>query len=339
VNYPAAAGAAFALPAAADTNTDTAPIPLVAPLPAGPYAAPATATPFAGWAAPAALARDFQRIVVMDVECHLTGLSRVAGSAQADPRRRVTPGQNTANPLFLATADAVAAEVMARFAAAGATVDFIAPELDRDYGPQTPAALSPGDPFDNAFDNPAASAHTLKGSGTSAGATSAAQSIVLHFDATLPPGAWVRAWPHGRDTTTGRRFRMTGGAALADAGGTARLLLPLPDGEATAEFSYDLMVTTAEGSRLYTDRRADRPPVTAGTPANVASLGAMTLYCPETGAQPAPGTGAIAPGQSLIALTGAVSAHDFTAVDMTSLRASELSAALPNRADGSESIV
>jgi hypothetical protein len=337
VLFTHAAGASVALTTAADANTDTAPIPLVAPLPAGPYAAPGTATPFAGWAGAGALTRDFLRVAVMDVERHLTGLSRVAGSAQADPRRRVTPGQNTANPLFLPTADAVATEVMARFAAAGATVDFISPELDRDYGPQAPAVLSPGDPFATAFDDPAATAHTLKGSGTTAGATSAGQSVVLHFDATLPPGAWIRAWPHGRDTTTGRRFRMTGGAALADAAGTALLLLPLPDGEATAEFSYDLMVTTTEGSRLFTDRRADRPPVIAAPPANVASLGALTLYCPESATQPGPG--AIAPGQSLVALTGAITAHDFTAVDMTSLRASDLSAALPNRSDGSDRII
>ncbi|MCF3974659.1 hypothetical protein [Paracoccus salsus] len=339
VLFTAAAGAAIALTAAADADTDTAPIPRVAPLPAGPYVAPGSATPFAGWADAGALARDFQRVAVTDVERHLTGLSRVAGSAQADPRRRVSPGQNTATPLFLATADAVAAEVMARLADAGATVDLIAPELDRDYGPQPPAALSPGNPFDNAFDDPAASAHTLKGSGSSAGATSAAQSVVLHFDATLPPGAWIRAWPHGRDTTTGRRFRMTGGAALADAGGTALLVLPLPDGEATAEFSYDLMVTTSEGSRLYSDRRAARPAVTDATRADVAALGAMTLFCPETAAQPAPGSGAIAPGHSLIALTGAVAAGDFTAVEMSSLRGADLSAALPNRADGSDRIV
>lgn len=339
VLFTHAAGANIALTAPTDADTDTAPIPLVAPLPAGPYAAPASATPFAGWAVTGALTRDFLRVAVIDVERHLTGLSRVAGSAQADPRRRVTPGQNTANPLFLTSVDAVATEVMARFAAVGATVDLIAPELDRDYGPQPPAALSPGDPFASAFDDPAASAHTLKGSGTSAGGSSAAQSVVLHFDATLPPGAWARAWPLGRDTATGRRFRMTGGAALADGAGSALLLLPLPDGDATAEFSYDLLVTTAEGSRLFTDRRADRPAVAAATLANVAALGAQTLHCPESDSQPAPGTGAIAPGHGLIALIGAVSAHDFTAVDMTSLRGGDLSAALPNRADGSDRII
>ena len=337
--HVAAASAAIGLSAPGDAETDTLPIPRIAPLPAGPYAAPASATPFAGWADPGALGRDFQRIAITDVERHLTGLSRAAGSAQADPRRRVSAARNTADLLFLPTVDGVATEVMARFADTSATVDFIAPELDRDYGPQTPTTLSPGDPFAAEFDDPAASAHSLRGSGQQAGAALSDQSVVLRFDATLPPGAWLRAWPHGRDTADGRRFRMTGGAALADAAGTALLLLPLPDGEAGATFSYDLMVTTSQGSRLFTDRRAERPAVAGATPANVESLGALTLYCPETATQPDPGTGAIAPGQSLIAVEGDISAGNFTAVDMTSLRASDLGPSLPNRADGADRII
>ncbi|ASJ73308.1 hypothetical protein [Granulosicoccus antarcticus] len=336
---------AIALSSAASVDTDTVPIPRIAPLPAGPYAAPESATPFAGWAATTALARDFQRIAIMDVERHLVGLSRVADSAQADPRRRVTPGQNSADPLFLPTADSVATEVMARFADSGATVDFTAPELDRDYGPQPSAVLAAGDVFDNAFDEPVATAHSLKGSGEQSDSTAQGQSIVLRFDTTLVPGAWVRAWPVGRDTTTGRRFRMTGGAALADAAGSALILLPLPDGEAgggtdSPPFSYDLLQTTTEGSRLYTDRRADRPAIdsSAGA-ADMGNLGALTLYSPETAGAPLAAASTIAPGHSLIAMAGAITAEDFTAVDMTTLRATDLSTSLPNSADGSDRIM
>jgi len=41
---------AIALYVPTDANTDTVSVPLVAPLPTGPYAAVAIATPFAGWA-------------------------------------------------------------------------------------------------------------------------------------------------------------------------------------------------------------------------------------------------------------------------------------------------
>lgn len=344
--FRAGTAPAIALSPAADANTDTAPVPLVAPLPAGPYAAPGSATPFAGWADADALARDFQRVAITDVERHLIGLGRDAGSVQADPRRRVVVAQNTADPLFLADADAVATQVMARFADTNSALTMIAPELDRDYGPQPRATLGSADPFVAAFDDPVATAHALKGSGSTDGNTAEDQSIVLRFDTTLPAGAWVRAWPHGRDTTTGRRFRMTGGAALADATGSALLILPLPNGEngggaADVPFSYDLSLTTSAGNRLLVDRRGARPGVdTSGGAADIAALGGgQSLYCCETAAQPAAGAGAIAPGQSIMVLNGAVSDEDYSALDRNSLRASDLSAALPNRADGTDRLV
>ncbi|SET76384.1 hypothetical protein [Oceanicella actignis] len=344
VLFGVGAGAAVRLSAAASADLDEAPIPLVAPLPSGPYAAPDAAAPFAGWSAPGALSRDFLRVAAMDVERHLTGLGREAGSPQADPRLRVGAARNTADPLFLPSADALAAEVMASFAAPGAQVDFMAPELDRDYGPQTPAPLAAVDPFAAAHDDPVATVYAIKGSGRQSGATAEGQSVALRFAGSVPPGAWLRAWPHGRDAQTGRRWRMTGGAALADADGNALLVLPLPDGEAGAgaapvAFSYDLMIVAAQGARLFADRRAERPPVAAGAPANVASLGAAALFCPETARAPSPGAAEIAPGHTLIAVNGALEDGDFSAVDMTSLRPEDLSASLPNRADADDRLV
>ena len=184
---------AIALSDAPDADTDTAPVPLIAPLPAGPYAAPDSATPFAGWADAGALGRDFQRLAITDVERHLVVLGREEGSEQADPRRRVVAAQNTATPLFLADADAVATQDMARFDDANPTVTLIAPELDRDYGPQPRGILGSADPSVAAFDDPAATVHALKGSGSTDGSTAEDQSILLRFDTTLPRGAWVRA--------------------------------------------------------------------------------------------------------------------------------------------------
>ena len=346
VLFTAGASPAIALSTAVDANTDTAPIPLVAPLPAGPYAAPTAATPFAGWTDTGALARDFQRVAITDVERHLVGLGRDAGSVQADPRRRVIAAQNIATPLFLPDADAVATEVMARFADTNSAVTLIAPELDRDYGPQPRATLGSADPFVMDFDDPAVTVHALKGSGATVGNTAEDQRIVLRFDTSLPPGAWVRAWPHGRDTTTGRRFRMTGGAALADAMGSALLILPLPNGQNggganEVPFSYDLSLTTSVGNRLLVDRRDLRPGVDASIEAvDISALGAsQSLFCCETALSPDAGAGDIAPGQSIVVLNGAVADEDFSALDLTTLRASDLSAALPNRADGTDRLV
>ena len=346
VLFSAGVAPSIALSAAADPDTDTAPVPLIAPLPAGPYAAPATATPFAGWADAGALTRDFQRVAITDVERLLVGLGRDAGSIQADPQKRVVAAQNTAAPLFLPDSDAVANEVMARFADTNSAVTMIAPELDRDYGPQPRSALGMTDPFAVSFDNPVATAHALKGSGANVGDTAEDQRIVLRFDTTLPAGAWVRAWPHGRDTNTGRRFRMTGGAALADANGSALLILPLPNGENGGEskevpFSYDLSMTTSLGNRLLVDRRGIRPAVdTSGGAVNISALSAgQDLYCCETTLSPSAGAGSIAPGQSIVVLNGTMADEDFSALDVTSLRAIDLSAALPNLADGSDRIV
>ena len=139
---------------------------------------------------------------------------------------------------------------------------------------------------------------------------------------------------------------MTGGAALADSTGSALLVLPLPNGEnggdgADVPFSYDLSLTTSAGNRLLVDRRGVRPAVDSSSGlVDIAALGgSQSLYCCETAAQPAAGVGAIAPGQSLVVLNGTVADVDFSALDRSTLRASDLSAALPNSADGVDRII
>lgn len=349
--YRAGTSPAIGFSSASDADTDTAPLARLAPLPTGPYATLGSATPFAGWTGsgtPAPLGRDFQRIAIVDIEHQVTGLKRAAGSAQASPRRRVTAHANTANPVFLPRADDVASAVAAVFQEAGATVDMIAPELDRYWGPQTAATLPTDDPFDASFDSPTPEAHTLIGSGSTTGSTATDQRIVISFPAsTFPPSGWLRVYPHGRDTDTGRRFRMDGGVALCDATGGAQVLVLLPNGEAgdgTAdgtEVSFDLTLSTGAGSRFYADVRVPRPAVTE-TPAALAvtALGSRTLFCPEQGAAISAGSNALQPGQGVFAIDDSGATPVFHAIDTASLRPADLSnSALDNIAGADDRII
>lgn len=349
--YRAGTSPAIGISAASNADTDNAPLARLAPLPTGPYAPTASATPFAGWTGsgtPAPLTRDFLRIAIVDIEHQVTGLKRTSGSAQASARRRVTAHANSANPVFLPRADAVASAVAAVFQQSGATVDLIAPELDRFWGPQTAATLPADDPFAASFDKPSAEAHTLIGSGSNSGSTATDQSIVVAFaNGAFPAGGWLRIYPHGRDTDTGRRFRMKGGAALCDAMGATQVLVPLPNGEAGdgtaagAEVSFDLTLTTAAGSRFYADIRVPRPAVTT-TPAalDITALGGRALFCPEQGATISAGSNALQPGQALIAIDSSGESPAYHAIDANSLRPSDVStSALDNIAGDDDRII
>jgi hypothetical protein len=347
VLFTAATAPTIALTAAPAPDTDNVPIPRIAPLPAGPYAAPGTATPFAGWNDAAALSRDFLRVAITDIEAMTVGLPRTVDTPQADPRRRISPARNSATQVFLPTIDAVANEVMARFAEPNATVQFIAPELDRLWGPQVTATMSGGDPFSEEWGDPAFTAHVLKGSGMMTASIAEDQSVILYFNESLPPDAWVRAWPHGRDTDTGRRFRMTGGAAKVDGSGNALVMLPLPngrngDGTDSERFSFDLMLVTDAGSRLYTDRRANRPAVDSSVvPWDIATPLAedQALYCPQTGSTIEPSINTIPPGAGLFVLTGTIDDHDYRALDPASLRPEDMTTSLASRADAADRII
>ncbi len=345
VLFTAGSAPAIGFSAAPSANTDTAPIPRIAPLPAGPYAAPASATPFAGWGGTGALARDTLRVAITDIETMTVGQPRTADTAQADPRRRISPARNSAATVFLPTIDQVATEVMARFNATNATVQFIAPELDQFWGPQAITAHTGGDPYASEWDDPAFTAHCIKGSGSLTTVIAENQSVAIHFDTTLPAGAWVRAWPHGRDLTTGRRFRMTGGTARVDGSGSALLILPLPDGKNgdgsdAEQFSFDLMLITDAASRIYPDRRANRPAVDAATLVDITALtGTQTLYCPQTGGTLAAGANEIPPGAGIIVTEGAITDHDFTALDPASLRASDIATSLANAATTGDTVI
>lgn len=325
---------------------DTAPLPRLAPLPAGPYQPVDTATPFAGWTAPEALARDFQRIALTDLETLCTGLERSTVPTQADPRLRISPARNIAEPAFLPKSDAVAGAVMACFDGPEAQVQFIAPELDRLYGPQIPAVPDDAELSDDNWNEIHFTAHTLIGSGTADEATADGQSVVILFPESLPPGSWVRIWPHGRNLTTGRRFRMDGGAGLADGNGQALVPVALPNGQSgdgteDVQFSFDMMISSGTGRRVYTDLRANRPPLDPASGAlPVTALSAdQTIHCPQLGQSVAAGAQQIPPGDPAFVIAGAISALTFYALDAGSLRPEDMRPCLANRADGSDRVI
>ena len=345
-NVNANSNPAITLSVSADANTDTTPLARIAPIPAGPYTTFAEASPFAGWQSTNALSRDFLRVAITDIEYLTVGLHRDEDTPQADARLRVSPQRNTANPIFLHTIDDVATTVMERFNDTDSSVSFIAPALDQLWGPQSSPTIGNSDVFLEQYDNPSFTAHTLIGSGSISGQTAENQSIVLHFDGSLPVTAWIRVWPHGRDTATGRRFRMDGGAALSDASGDALVMLPLPngtkgDGTDSVQFSFDMLISTSSGHRLYTDLHANRPAIniTSGMIAVTGLTLTQNLFCPERSSNFAIGANQIEPGLSLFVIDGDVGNHNFTKFDTDTLRAEDMSASLINKANTNDRIV
>ena len=329
--YTLGTSPAIALTAVTDPNTDILPVPRIAALPNGAYAAPGTATPFAGWTGttwPTTLLRDFLRVALTDVESHLVGLSR-ADPVQANARRRVTAGRNTVAAPFLATADAVVGQAMAVLSSGAATL--MAPVMDPLWGATTPPATFGAGPLPDAL---AFTPRALAGEGTAtAGGSVSGQTIALHFEAgSLPAAAWVRVWSLGIDTTTGRRFRQDGGAAVADVAGEAFVILPIPDGDATAALSADALVVVDGGSRLYVDLRYDRPAVVSGTRVSLTSPGGAALRNTTTGQPFVVGGGGWRSGDRILADTGGTLAL----ADLATLTAADTATASLLRAAGTD---
>ncbi|MBL8702080.1 MAG: hypothetical protein JNK67_27095 [Alphaproteobacteria bacterium] len=254
--FTAGTGPAVALRPPSTTNDDM-PMPRIGMLPNGPFGAPGAVPLFNGWtggAFPAALTRDFARIAVTDIEADLVGLTRSVAS-QADSDTRIVAAANTAAAPFLTTSDAATTQIMTTLRT-GAVAVAMAPVMDVAWGAVAAPAFGAGArPDALAF-----TVHALRGAGTASGDTVAGQQIVVRFPSgSLPASAWVRVWPHGLDTTTGERFQLDGGGGLADAGGRAFVVVPLPDGSADGPLSFDALVTTQSSSRFYLEQRFDRP--------------------------------------------------------------------------------
>ncbi len=348
--YQVGSAPSIALTPAADADTDTAPIPRLAVLPNGVYTDPATATPLAGWTStdtPFPMQRDFVRLALGDVESHLIGLTR-ADTVQKDPRRRVSAARNTAATPLLLTIDAVTSQVMASLSAGAAAV-AMAPVMDTRWGAVSPAALGDDDLTDSAFDKLEFTAHAIAGEGAEAGGTVTGQRVVFKFDGTLPAQSWIRIWPHGRDTDTGRRYRQNGGAALADGTGTALVVVPIPDGTASSaadpvELSFDALLVTTAASRLYADQRYIRPVVAAGSrlvlPGDGSTPADTTLFLPEQGMAMSRGTNQLQSGQIVLAFEGPLEDDTFRLADMESLQPADLAeATLPNAAASGDTLI
>ena len=340
--YTVGAAPSVRIDAGADPDTDTMPLARVALLPNGSYApagAPGTAL-FAGWTGsgwPAGLARDFARIAVAELESHLVGADR-GDPLQRQPSMRIAAQRNTAATPFLATVDAVSAQVHATLSA-GASAQAMAPVMDEEWGAIAPAALGAGTlPQALSF-----TVHALRGEGAAAGATVGNQRIVVRFPAgSLPANAWVRVWPHGLDTATGLRFRLDGGAARSDASGRAFVVTALPDGTAAGEvpMSFDALVADAGGARYYLEQRFTRPALMAGAaeplPAPPGGLGSgRTAWICEQGVPLARAAGALGGGETLLALPADEAAGEYALVDRASLADGDFAAGTLRTAVGS----
>lgn len=303
-------GATLTLTAGA---ADDAPIPKVAVLPQGTYADSVTlwsGGPVGG------MTRDFVRLALLDVEHHLTGQPRVAGSgassaatrraedqARASTRTLVARATSAAGQsVLLPTADEALAALSAVVAAGPAAV--VAPLLDRAAGPLSPPSLPAAAPPNS---TPAVTAVALTGGGTAAGGTVTNQRVLVTvtLDSSLD-GAWVRVWPQYFDATTGRHLRAKGGGGRCS-GGQARCVLRLPDGAVSPDnpLGLDVMVVTALAATRYPEARLDRPTPVGGTPVALPAQAGPILAC-ETGqvfANAAAVTGLVS-GCTLVALSG-----------------------------------
>ena len=346
--YTVGASPSVQISAAGNPNSDTMPVPRLALLPNGNYAAagaPGTAL-FAGWVSagwPAAITRDFARIAVTDIESLLVGANRTDES-QATPTLRLNALRNTATTPFLSTTDAAAASLMTALNT-GAAAIAMSPVMDTDWGPLAAPSLGTG----TAPDTLTFTVHALRGEGTPDGGTVADQRIAVRFPAgSLPANAWIRLWPHGLDPTTGLRFRQDGGAGRADASGRAFVVMSIPDGTAApadpsadpVRLSFDALVTTTADARYYVEQRYARPSLTTGSREPLPTLpgnlpGGQTAWICEAGAALARGSNQLGSGQTLLAIPSDEEAGTYALVDRTTLDDSDVAAATLRNAVGS----
>lgn len=348
--FAVGANPSISLSAAADANTDSVPVPRLAPLPLGPYAALASATPFAGWTnttTPHPLPRDFLPVAIVDVEAHLTGQLRTgADNPQADPKRRISALPNTASTVFHSTIDAATKAALASLTGQGM---LMAAELDADWGVQEVPANIGTDPLTNVTPETCTfTVRAIAGAGSAVGNTAAGQVVAVYFD-NLPAGTWVRIWPHGMDTETGRRFRQTGAAGLVNASGKALLALPLPDGTAgkadgTVKMTFDLLLVTHVADKVLTNLPFPRPVLVAGTalalPADGSMPAGVQLFVPERGDTILRHAGQLQSGQTLLAITGDLASGTVQRVDPATIQAADRHTdTLPNAAAAGDVLV
>lgn len=350
VQASATNGAALAFTAAPGVGggPDDAPVPLVAMLPSGTYAAGSPVTQTALTLFPQGpvdpttqnLTRDYVRVGVVDVERHLVGQARAApdGSTDGDEATRRAADQNRAttrvavnrvapaNLTLQTTIDTAVAQMLSGFGANATTL--VMPTLDREFAslsvPPLPTVVPPTVP-------PTITARPLVGGGT-AGGTHANRVdgqvvlLQLQFDSwpNAQDGAWVRVWPRGFDVDTGRHVPLDGGGGVTSAGSdgtsaTVDVVVTLPDGvvddrDDIADLGCDVAVVTGTNPpAVFADVRFARPQPLAGGAIDVDDADA--LVAAEVG--PVASVAALQPGSTLFSFQddGTVALVDRTSVD------------------------
>jgi hypothetical protein len=349
--YTVGTSPAIAFSPAPNANTDTAPIPRLAALPNGSYAAPASATPFAGWTGsgwPAAITRDFLRVGILDIEQHIVGRSR-SDQAQSGSRQRISPARNTAAAPLLLSSDAVSGQLMTTLTA-GANAVAMSPVMDLLWGSVTTSSFG-SDPLPDTLQY---TIHALAGEGTTSnGGSVADQRILVHFEAgALPANCWIRLWSHGLDTATGRRFRQDGGAGKADASGEAFVVLPIPDGAGApadpaadpVRLSFDALVVTDTQNRYFVEEKFSRPVTIAGSRVSLPTVPGIpagtSLWVCEQGTSMNRGSAQYESGQTILSRPDDPASGNFALVDLTTLDATDVSAAtLINSAGAGDTLI
>lgn len=267
-------------------DPDDAPLPRAVLVPSGTAAASLSLWPSGPVAT--GLERDSARVLLVDVEAHLTGQPRIAAGTtptaganrraaiqnQAASRINVARAlRGDAAPLAVAPGLDLAAEALVALLETDLPVTLVTPQIDRDFGPFAPMeAVSAALP-DNL---PEPEVQALGGGGTG-GDTVEAQRVLMtfRFDVALA-GAMLRVWPNAVDLGSGRRRAADGGTGRVRSDGIASVVVQLAPGANTVGLlSGVALLAHTEGSRLYGEFRFTRP---------VASTAASTDWSNATGA-------------------------------------------------------
>jgi len=293
----------FPAPAAGAPNVsfnppaDNAPLPRLAVLPNGPYAA-AGVTLWPGGPLHTNLTRDFVRVAVVDEEAFLIGIPRRrseagapmpafpdAGSAnpvrlrremdQNRPSTRITVAAS-AGPVLRTNSGAVAAAMLGLASTPAVPARLVLGVADTAWGaPAAPAGQVAPMPWPSGQPPlPATLALTKAAPGSllpageyrvlalqGDGGNAHDRQLVL-VQVNLGPncaGVGLRAWPLGFAAASGQHVRLTGGFGTAGADNIASLVMQLPAGVADAEQMLMDLLVTAPGAGAFRRHYAARP--------------------------------------------------------------------------------